>query len=256
MDDIPDGEMWSGAPARPQREWLQGDVGVLQARGPACARSSGSCGERDASREGAPTFDRRLRSRCRASGCISGASARSPFIRRRRRSGIIFRRTDLPGDAHGARARGARRAHGAPHAARRRSRRRCTPWSTCSRRWPGSRSTTSRSTSTPPSRQFWTAARARFIEALLTRGRWSTWRRGRVPRRCARRSRCAMASSRTRVQPSAVARRSRSSIDFPHPLIGRQSCRFRVTPRPSRRIWRARVPLASFVRPMRCARRG
>jgi len=23
MDDVPDGEMWSGAPARPQREWLK-----------------------------------------------------------------------------------------------------------------------------------------------------------------------------------------------------------------------------------------
>ena len=46
------------------------------------------------------------------------------------------------------------------------------------------------------------------------------------------------------------------TIDFPHPLIGRQSCQLpRHAVDASRRTWRARVHLGSFARPMRCARR-
>ena len=134
--DVPAGETWSGYPARPHREALRAQAAMF--RLPSLIRAlerligrSRRDGRGLMRRTIAPARRRVERHR----SAPRRRRARSRSGRRASGAGIVFRAARSRGRAADSGARVAVPADGAAHAARARSRTRCTRWSTCSPRW-------------------------------------------------------------------------------------------------------------------------
>ena len=141
-----------------------------------------------------------------------------------------FRRTDRPGHADDSARSSSTRCcterrtqlgDGRPT--------RCTPWSTC---WPRSRrwaSTTSRSSWTVPSRRSWTAARRRSSTRCQRPGLRQSAAQPEYLDVSTEPVRVIDGESVYEAYPSTRLELD-VTIEFPHPLIGRQDAAVRVTP--------------------------
>ena len=225
MDDIPDGRNVERRARAAAARMAESDIGVLQAGGPAARdRATDSrAGHVTARRHsiGGPVSLHGI-------GLHLGRECTLTFHPAPSKSGIVFRRIDLPGTPTVHRARGARGAHGAPHAARPRRRGGAHGRARARRRSPDSRSTTFASISTRAEPPILDGSARPFHDALLSAGIVDVEGEVEYLTLCAPLTvqGWELDVHRTPSQTLSLD----VTIDFPHPLIGRQSCQVPVSP--------------------------